>query len=32
MVVNVHPSILRFPEEEYDINDPPLRVIPIAEN
>ncbi|KAA6357419.1 MAG: hypothetical protein EZS28_047054 [Streblomastix strix] len=32
MLVNVHPSILRFPEEEYDINDPPLSVIPLAEN
>jgi hypothetical protein len=30
MLVNVHPSILRFPEEEYDINDPPFRVISLA--
>ncbi|KAA6357199.1 MAG: hypothetical protein EZS28_047274 [Streblomastix strix] len=32
MFVNVHPSILRFPEEEQDINDPPLRLTPMDEN
>ncbi|KAA6386592.1 MAG: hypothetical protein EZS28_017883 [Streblomastix strix] len=30
--VNMHPSILRFPVIEQDINDPSQRVIPIAEN